>query len=54
MTLKEKGRKCKAFAVTGRGGPERSETLRLPHFLDEWLSDGNEVVSLKRRPLFTP
>jgi hypothetical protein len=26
----------------------------LPHFLDSRLTDGGEVVSLKRRPPFTP
>jgi hypothetical protein len=26
----------------------------LPHFLDNWLTDGGEVVSLTRRPPFTP
>jgi hypothetical protein len=31
-------------------GCERS---RLPHFLDNWLIDGTEVVSLKLRRLFT-
>jgi hypothetical protein len=27
---------------------------RLPHFLDKRLTDGGEVVSYTRRPLFTP
>jgi hypothetical protein len=27
---------------------------RLPHFLDNWLTDGGKVVSLKLRPPFTP
>jgi hypothetical protein len=27
---------------------------RLPHFLDSRLTDGREVVSLTRRPSFTP
>jgi hypothetical protein len=27
---------------------------RLPHFLDNWLIDGGEVVSIMRRPPFTP
>jgi hypothetical protein len=30
------------------------ETSRLPHFLDNRLTDGGEVVSLTRRPPFTP
>jgi hypothetical protein len=30
------------------------ETSRLPHFLDSRLRDGGEVVSLMRRPPFTP
>jgi hypothetical protein len=30
------------------------ETSRLPHFLDNRLTDGGEVVSLMRRPAFTP
>jgi hypothetical protein len=37
---------------TGREGPEGCETSRLPHFLDNWLTDGSEVVSLSTsRPL---
>jgi hypothetical protein len=28
--------------------------LRLPHFLDNWLTDVGEVVSLTHRPPFTP
>jgi hypothetical protein len=27
---------------------------KLPHFLDNWLTDGSEVVSLTHRPPFTP
>jgi hypothetical protein len=30
------------------------ETSRLPHFLDSLLTDGDKVVSLTRRPPFTP
>jgi hypothetical protein len=41
--------KGKAVPVTGREGPYGSETSRLPHFLDKWLTDGGEVVSLTRR-----
>jgi hypothetical protein len=36
------------------GGPRACETSRLPHFLDSRLTDGGEVVSLTRRPPFTP
>jgi hypothetical protein len=32
--------------VIGRGGPYGCETLRLPHFLDNRLTDVGEVVSL--------
>jgi hypothetical protein len=30
------------------------ETSRLPHFLDNRLTDGGEVVSLAHRPRYTP
>jgi hypothetical protein len=42
-----------AISVTGRGGAYACETSRLPHFLDSQLTDGGEVVSLTRQPLFT-
>jgi hypothetical protein len=45
--------KGEAVPVTGRGGPKGCETSRLPHFLDR-LTDSGEVVSLTRRPPFTP
>jgi hypothetical protein len=47
-------RLSKAIPVTGRVGPQGCETLRLPHFLDNRLTDGGEVVSLTRWPPFTP
>jgi hypothetical protein len=31
-----------------------NETLMLPHFLDNRLTDGGEVVNLTRRSPFTP
>jgi hypothetical protein len=34
--------------VTGRGGPQDCETSRLPHFLDNRLTDAGEGVSLTR------
>jgi hypothetical protein len=39
----------KAIPVTGREGPEDCEMSRLPHFLDNRLTDGSKVVSLMHR-----
>jgi hypothetical protein len=44
----------KAITVTGRGGPYGCEILRVPHFLDNRLTDGCKVVSPTRRLPFTP
>jgi hypothetical protein len=44
----------KAIPVTGRGGPYGCEALRASHYLDNRLTDGGEVVSLTRRPPYTP
>jgi hypothetical protein len=46
--------KGKAIHVRDREGPSGCETSRLPHLLDNRLTDGGEVVSLTRRPPFTP
>jgi hypothetical protein len=46
--------KGKAIPVTGRGGPQGCEMLRLPHFLDNRLTGGGEPVSLTRQPPFSP
>jgi hypothetical protein len=35
-----------AIPVTGHGGPYSCEKSRLPHFLDNQLIDGGQVVSL--------
>jgi hypothetical protein len=43
----------KAIPVTDRGGLQGCETSRLPHFLNNLLTDGGEVVSLTRLPRFT-
>jgi hypothetical protein len=43
----------KAIHLTDRGGPYGCETPRLPHFLDNRLTDGSEVVRLTRRPHLT-
>jgi hypothetical protein len=45
--------KGKAVPVTGRGGSLGCETSRIT-LLDNRLIDGGEVVSLTRRPPFTP
>jgi hypothetical protein len=42
--------KGKAIPLTGREGPYGYKTSRLPHFLDNRLTDGGKVVSPKRRP----
>jgi hypothetical protein len=46
--------KGKAIPVTGREDPYGCETSRLPHFLDNRLTGGGEVVSPTRRQPFTP
>jgi hypothetical protein len=44
----------KPIPATDRGSPQGCETSRLPYFLDNRLTDGGKVVSLTRRPPFTP
>jgi hypothetical protein len=44
----------KTIPVTGCGGPYVCETSRLPHYLDNRLTDGGKAVSLTRRPSFNP
>jgi hypothetical protein len=44
----------KAIPVTGPGGPKGCEMSKSQHFLDNQLTDGDEVVSLMCRPPFTP
>jgi hypothetical protein len=46
--------KGKATPVIDRGGPYGCETLRLPHFVDNQLTNGCKVVSLTHWPHFTP
>jgi hypothetical protein len=43
----------KAIPVTGRGGPSSCETSRLSQYLDNRLTDGDEV-RLMRRPFLPP
>jgi hypothetical protein len=52
---KGKGKvKRKAIPITGHEAQQSCETSRVPHYLDNRLTDGSEVVSLTRRPPFTP
>jgi hypothetical protein len=44
--MKKGVKKGKAIPVAGREGPYICESSRLPHFLDNRLTDGGEVVSL--------
>jgi hypothetical protein len=46
--------KGKAIPVTGRQGPQCCERSRLPHFLDNRLTNGGEVVRITRLSPFTP
>jgi hypothetical protein len=46
--------RVKAVPVRGHRGVQDCEMLRVPHCLDSRLTDGDEVVSLTRRPPFTP
>jgi hypothetical protein len=45
--------KGKAIPIRGCEGPQDCETSRLPHFLDNRLTDGGEVVRLTCRSLYT-
>jgi hypothetical protein len=49
-----KVKKGKAIPVTDREGPYGCETSRLPHLLENRLTDGGKVVSPTLRPPFTP
>jgi hypothetical protein len=46
--------KSKAIPVTGLGGLKGCEMLRIPHCLDNRLTDDGNVVSPTHRPHFTP
>jgi hypothetical protein len=46
--------KGKTIPATGRGNPQGCETSRLPHFLDNRLTDGGEFVSHICQLPFTP
>jgi hypothetical protein len=46
--------KSKAIPATDCGGRQSCQMSTLSHFLDSWLTDGVEAVSLTRRLHFTP
>jgi hypothetical protein len=46
-------KKAQFNLVTGRGGLYGSEMPRIPHYLDNQLTNDSEVVSLTRRPRST-
>jgi hypothetical protein len=54
FSLIEEQAKSKAIPVRSHEGPYGCVTLRFPHFLENRLTDGGDVVSLSRRPRFTP
>jgi hypothetical protein len=47
-------KKSKTIPVTGRGGLYGCEMLRIPHCLDNRLTDGGKVASPTHRPRSTP
>jgi hypothetical protein len=49
----DKKGKGKAIPVTHHGSPQGCEMSRLPHFLDNWLTDGGKAVSLTCQMPFT-
>jgi hypothetical protein len=54
MNINSNGKKSKAVPVTGRGRLWGSETSSLTRFLNNRLTDKDEVVSLTRQPPFIP
>jgi hypothetical protein len=54
LTLQKRGKNVNAIPVTGHGGPKGWETLRIPNFVDNQLTDGGEVVSLMHTAAFYP
>jgi hypothetical protein len=52
-SMDEKSEKSKVVPVIGRGGLWGCEVLRVPHCLDNQLTDGGKVVSPTYWPQFT-
>jgi hypothetical protein len=47
-------KKSEAILVTGRGGLQGCDMIKIPHCLDNGLTDGSNVVSPTHRPHSTP
>lgn len=43
--------KRKAVPATSHGDPKDCQMSRLPHYLDNQITDGSELISLMNRPL---
>jgi hypothetical protein len=52
--IKDVLKKKKSYPCIRPWSPYGWDTSRIPHFLDNRLTNGGEVVNLKRRPRFTP
>jgi hypothetical protein len=46
--------KHKAISISGRGGPQGCQMLRITHCLGNQLTDGGEVASFMHRPRSLP
>jgi hypothetical protein len=53
VTKMIRSKKSKAIPVTGLGGLWGCEMLRIPHCLDNRLTDGGKVISPTHPPQFT-
>jgi hypothetical protein len=51
---KKERKRGKAIPLTGRSGQQGCDTSRLPHLLENRVTDGGEVISIMRQPPFTP
>jgi hypothetical protein len=54
QTKQKDKKKSKGILVAGRGGLQDCEISKLPHFLNNRLTDGSNVVIRTRRPHFIP
>jgi hypothetical protein len=52
--IKERKKISKALSIADGGGLYVCEIVWSPRCVDNWLTDGGEVLSLTRQPLSTP